>query len=158
MKISAGLATLLLAGCAAAPSSPPATVSAVPLPAGLDPSKDPGFPSTYVAHPEGPVALVGATVLTGTGAEVANGTVLERDGKIEAVGSALPVPAGYVTIDAHGRWVTPGVIDPHSHLGVYAHPGVPAHDDGNELTDPDTAQVWAEHSVWPQDPGFDTAR
>ncbi|PMX30396.1 amidohydrolase, partial [Pseudomonas sp. FW301-21B01] len=48
-------------------------------------------------------------------------------------------------------------IDPHSHLGVYASPGVWAQSDGNEATDPNTANVWAEHSVWPQDPGFNRA-
>lgn len=45
----------------------------------------------------------------------------------------------------------------HSHLGVYPSPGVGAHSDGNEMTAPVTANVWAEHSVWPQDPGFATA-
>jgi imidazolonepropionase-like amidohydrolase len=53
--------------------------------------------------------------------------------------------------------VTPGIIDIHSHLGVYASPGVLASSDGNEATNPNTANVWAEHSVWPQDPGFETA-
>jgi imidazolonepropionase-like amidohydrolase len=53
--------------------------------------------------------------------------------------------------------VTPGIIDIHSHLGVYPSPGVQAHSDGNESTAPNTAQVWAEHSVWPQDPGFGRA-
>ncbi|MEN0101739.1 MAG: amidohydrolase, partial [Curtobacterium sp.] len=33
-----------------------------------------------------------------------------------------------------------------------------ANADGNEATDPTTPEVWAEHSVWPQDPGFNTAR
>ena len=46
----------------------------------------------------------------------------------------------------------------HSHLGVYASPGIKAHSDGNEATAPVTAEVWAEHSVWPQDPGFNRAR
>ena len=54
--------------------------------------------------------------------------------------------------------MTPGLIDAHSHLGVYPSPAVQAHSDGNELTDPNTAEVWAEHSVWPQDPGFNRAR
>ena len=45
----------------------------------------------------------------------------------------------------------------HSHLGVYPSPGVAAHSDGNEATAPVTAEVWAEHSVWPQDPGFSRA-
>ncbi|MDZ4320074.1 MAG: amidohydrolase, partial [Phenylobacterium sp.] len=51
-----------------------------------------------------------------------------------------------------------GVIDVHSHLGVYPSPGVQGMSDGNEATSPNTAQVWAEHSLWPQDPGFNTAR
>src|SRR3546814_14701466 len=42
----------------------------------------------------------------------------------------------------------------HSHLGVYPSPGARAHSDGNEATAPVTANVWAEHSVWPQDEGF----
>ena len=46
----------------------------------------------------------------------------------------------------------------HSHLGVYPSPGVTGMSDGNEATSPNTAQVWAEHSIWPQDPGFNTAR
>ena len=79
--------------------------------------------------------------------------------KVQAVGDAdTPVPAGYQVVDARGRYVTPGVIDVHSHLGVYPSPGVTGMSDGNEATSPNTAQVWAEHSVWPQDPGFNTAR
>jgi imidazolonepropionase-like amidohydrolase len=53
--------------------------------------------------------------------------------------------------------VTPGLIDTHSHLGVYPAPEVEAVSDGNEATDPNTAEVWAEHSVWPQDPQFGLA-
>jgi imidazolonepropionase-like amidohydrolase len=62
-----------------------------------------------------------------------------------------------VVIDATGKYVTPGVIDPHSHLGVYASPGVPSLSDGNEATNPNTAEVWAEHSIWPNDPAFGLA-
>ena len=50
--------------------------------------------------------------------------------------------------------MTPGVIDVHSHLGDYPSPGVEALSDGNEATAPVRPEVWAEHSVWPQDPGF----
>src|SRR4029079_197523 len=63
-------------------------------------------------------------------------------------------PAGTTVIDAGGRFVTPGIIDDHSHLGVYAAPGGDASLDGHEATKPNTAEVWAEHSVWPQDPQF----
>src|SRR3546814_4644888 len=65
---------------------------------------------------------------------------------------ALPICA--VRVDGSGKWVTPGLIDIHSHLGVYPSPGARAHSDGNEATAPVTANVWAEHSVWPQDEGF----
>ncbi|HEV2844247.1 MAG TPA: amidohydrolase [Thermoanaerobaculia bacterium] len=80
-----------------------------------------------------------------------------RDGKIAAVGATLEAPAGVTVVDGTGKWVTPGIIDAHSHLGVYASPGVDAHADGNEATNPVTAEVWAEHSVWPQDPQFPLA-
>jgi imidazolonepropionase-like amidohydrolase len=96
-------------------------------------------------------------VLTGTGTRLDNADVLLRDGKIVAVGVNLEVPADALRVDGTGKWVTPGVIDIHSHLGVYASPGTSSHSDGNEATSPVTAQVWAEHSIWPQDPGFHAA-
>jgi imidazolonepropionase-like amidohydrolase len=97
-------------------------------------------------------------VLTAAGPALTNASVLMRDGKIVEVGSGVTAPAGVRVIDAAGKWVTPGVIDTHSHLGVYPAPGVAAVSDGNEMTDPNTAEVWAEHSVWPQDPQFLLAR
>ena len=127
---------------------------------GLDHSTnlDP-YPSTYEPLPRDNVAIVGGTVFTGTDQKIENGVVLMSDGKVEAVGPAsTPVPAGYRVVDARGRFVTPGIIDVHSHLGVYPSPGVSGMSDGNEATSPNTAQVWAEHSLWPQDPGFNTAR
>ena len=48
-------------------------------------------------------------------------------------------------------------IDTHSHLGVYAAPGVKATADGNEMTDPTTPYVFSEHSFWPQDPQIERA-
>ncbi|WP_336985379.1 amidohydrolase [Altererythrobacter aquiaggeris] len=116
------------------------------------------FPSTYKAYPGLPTALVGATVFDGAGNRIENGTVLFADGKIAAVGDAgLAIPDGYARIDGTGKFVTPGVIDIHSHLGDYPTPSVAAHSDGNEATSPTTPEVWAEHSVWPQDPGFSRA-
>lgn len=112
------------------------------------------FPSTYQPLPPETVLIQNATVLTGTGERFDNADVLMRDGVIAAVGSRLTAPEDARIIDGTGRWVTPGIIDNHSHLGVYPSPGVPAHSDGNEMTNPNTAEVWAEHSIWPQDPGF----
>ena len=131
-----------------------------PLARGLDVADVPDpFPSTYRGLPRENMAIVGGTVFTGAGQRIENGVVIVTDGKVAAVGGAsTPVPAGYRIVDARGRFVTPGIIDVHSHLGVYPSPGVSGMSDGNEATNPNTAQVWAEHSIWPQDPGFNTAR
>ena len=115
------------------------------------------FPSTYSPLPSQPVLITNATVLDGAGARLDNTDVLMVDGRIAAIGSQLQAPEGSVRIDGSGKWVTPGIIDVHSHLGVYPSPGVQAHSDGNEMVAPNTAHVWAEHSVWPQDPGFAAA-
>ena len=131
----------------------------IPLARGMDAStnQDP-FASTYRPMPSRPTAIVNANILTGAGQEIRGGTVVMVDGKIAGVGAGVAPPAGATVIDAAGRWVTPGIIDIHSHLGVYSSPGVQAHSDGNEATQPNTAEVWAEHSLWPQDPGFNRAR
>ncbi len=115
------------------------------------------YSTTYQPLPSQPVLITNATVLTATGERIERGSVLMRDGKIAAVGASVQAPADATVVDGTGQWVTPGVIDAHSHLGVYPSPGVDANADGNEATDPDTAQVWAEHSVWPQDPQFPLA-
>src|SRR3546814_8099560 len=84
-----------------------------------------------------------------------NGTVLLADGKVEAIGGPeTPIPADIAVYDGTGKYLTPGIIDIHSHLGDYPSPSVDAHSDGNEATSPTTPEVWSEHSVWPQDPGF----
>lgn len=114
------------------------------------------FASRYQALPSETTLLTGATILTGTGVRLENADILMSKGKIIAVGPGLDAD-GAVVIDASGKWVTPGIIDVHSHLGVYPSPGTASHSDGNEATSPVTAEVWAEHSVWPHDPGFVTA-
>lgn len=119
--------------------------------------KDDPYPSTYqrVAAPD--TLIRNATVLVGDGTRIENADVLLRDGKVARVGQGLDAPRDATVVDGTGKWITPGLIDVHSHLGVYPAPGLDAHNDGNEMTSPVTAQVWAEHGVWPQDPGFGTA-
>jgi imidazolonepropionase-like amidohydrolase len=115
------------------------------------------YPSTYQIPASAPTLISNATVLTGTGTRLDNADVLIVAGRISAVGSHLSAPANATVVDGSGRWVTPGIIDIHSHLGVYPTPQVSANSDGNEATSPSTANVWSEHSVDPQDPGFRTA-
>ena len=121
-------------------------------------SKAEPYASTYVAPAAPAVLITHATILDGTGRKLSDASLLMQDGKIVALGNEVAPPPQVETIDAKGRWVTPGLIDAHSHLGVYPSPDIWATADGNELTDPVTANVWSEHSVWPQDPGFETAR
>ncbi len=112
--------------------------------------------STYVPVASDPTLIRGATLLDGDGGRLDNADLLLRDGKVVAIGQSLDADDATV-IDASGRWITPGLIDVHSHLGVYASPGMEAHSDGNEMAEPTTSGVWAEHAVWPQDPGFAAA-
>jgi len=165
-------AAAVLSACATSPGERAATAgsgdaaegsasasAARPLARGLDAQANPdAFPSTYRPLPSRPTAIVNANIYTGAGQEIRGGTVVMDGGKISAVGQGVTPPAGAQVIDAAGRWVTPGVIDIHSHLGVYPSPSVAAHSDGNEATQPNTAEVWSEHSLWPQDPGFNRAR
>lgn len=145
-------ATLTLAACATASAKPKAAAAPAAKPAPFN--KDP-YPSTYRAYPGPATAIRNVTVYDGEGGRIDNGIVFFSGGRIVSVGgSDTAIPADAVVIDGRGKWVTPGVIDVHSHLGDYPSPGVDAHSDGNEVTGPVRPEVWAEHSVWPQDPGF----
>src|SRR6266699_2189883 len=150
----------LSAGCAAAgvrqatPAPAPAAASAAASQAAAESmSVDRAqYPSTYRRHPNPPVLIRNATIMTATGQEIRNGSILFKDGRIVAVGEKVDAPADAAVVNGAGKYVTPGLIDDHSHLGVYAAPGTEAESDGNEATNPVTAGVWAEHSFWPQDP------
>jgi len=115
------------------------------------------FASTYVPLPSESTLIKNARILDGLGGEFKTGSVLFKDGRIIEVSDTDIASDVAMTIDAQGKWVTPGIIDVHSHLGNYPSPGVQAHSDGNEITSPITSEVYAEHGVWPQDPGFDEA-
>ncbi|MGL6161072.1 amidohydrolase [Microbulbifer sp.] len=112
------------------------------------------FPSTYSVTQSRPVLIVGATLLTGTGEQLENTDLLLQDGAIAEIGEGLKAPEGALLVNGSGKWVTPGIIDVHSHLGDYPAPAIESSQDGNEMTSPNTAEVWAEHSVWTQDPQF----
>jgi imidazolonepropionase-like amidohydrolase len=106
-----------------------------------------------------PLLLQHATVMTAAGKRFSPGFVLVEGATIRAVGEGdgPAVKPGTMVVDATGKFITPGIIDPHSHMGVYPVPETSAHDDGNELTDPLTASLRAEDSFWPQDPALERA-
>ncbi len=150
-----GVAGVLFAACASAPPAAPEasggggfvaiedaahlSVEAPPVPA--------------VTH----FVLAGGTVLTAAGQTFAPGWIEVSAGRIVALGAGASPIVGVQTIDLGGKWVTPGLIDVHSHLGVYPAPQVRATDDGNEATAPTTPGVWAEHSFWAEDPNLQRA-
>ncbi|WP_175405114.1 amidohydrolase [Salinimonas lutimaris] len=112
------------------------------------------YPSTYSPIEGEPTVITNVTIVDGTGQQIDKGMLFFKQGKIVAVGSTVDYPANATIIDGQGKWVTPGIIDNHSHLGVYPSPSIGSLSDGNEMTKPVTPGVWAEHSVWPQDAGF----
>ena len=150
MRLS--LLPLLFWAGACAPAGARTTQTATPVAADSSSWSRPQYPSTYHRHPYPAVVIKNATIMTATGQEIANGSIVLKDGKIVAVGATVTAPADAIVVDGTGKFVTPGLIDVHSHLGVYAAPGTWAESDGNEATRPVTADVWAEHSFWPQDP------
>ena len=114
------------------------------------------YESRYTPLPSEDTLFKGGTILTGTGEQLDETDVLVKDGKIARVGKDLRA-RGATVIELNGAWLTPGIIDVHSHLGAGGQPRVRAHSDINEATAPTTPDVWVEHSVWPQDQGFVTA-
>ena len=114
------------------------------------------YVSTYVPLPGKDTVIRNATVFDGNGNKFLNYDVFFSQGKISEMGRDLPI-VGAEEIDGNGLFVTPGIIDIHSHMGVYPAPGVRTSSDGNEATSPNTAEVWAEHSVWSQDPQYKLA-
>ena len=114
------------------------------------------YASTYRPLESENIVIRNATVFDGNGNKFQNFDVHFSNGKIQAIGLRL-VTDGAKEIDGTGKYVTPGIIDNHSHMGVYPAPSVRTSSDGNEATNPDTSEVWAEHSVWTQDPQYKLA-
>jgi imidazolonepropionase-like amidohydrolase len=107
------------------------------------------------------IAITGGRVVPIEGDPIDGGTVIVTGGTISAVlrpeaalesGSALP--PGATVVDAAGKWVLPGFIDAHTHLGAYEDGLGWAGTDTNELTGPNQAQVRVVDAINPADVGF----
>ena len=117
------------------------------------------FPSTYRPLPRRDTLIVHATILDGDGHRIDDGELLMRDGKVRAVGRNLD-RSGTLIVDAGERWVTPGLIDIHSHDGTYVVPLTTIDDkasDVSEMSDPNASDTWVETAINPQDPAFPLA-
>ncbi|MBM7094940.1 amidohydrolase [Bacillus sp. H-16] len=103
-------------------------------------------------------AYTNATLLDGLGNTIKNGTVLIDSEKIIAVGEHITVPGDAETIDCEGKFVTPGIIDVHTHLGVHE-AGVGAEGrDFNETSSAVTPHIRALDGINPRERGFQDAR
>ncbi len=101
------------------------------------------------------IAITGGYVVPIEGAPIDGGTVLLRDGKIVGLsGPDASVPDGFAVVDAAGKWVLPGFIDAHAHLGVHEEAEGWAGNDTNEMTSPVTPHVRALDAINPADLGF----
>lgn len=105
---------ILLAGCVCAAAQQPSN-----------------FSVTHSGHNE--LVIKNATLLTTTHGRIEHGSVYVKDGKIIAFGTKVNTPASATVIDAEGKYVTPGIIDPHSHMAL--------DDDVNEATSPVVPQM-----------------
>jgi len=85
------------------------------------------------AHNE--VLVTNAVVMTVTHGNIRNGEIYIKDGKIAAVGVNLPTPVTAELIDAGGKYVTPGLVDCHSHIALGGE------DEVNEATNPITPEM-----------------
>jgi len=104
-------------------------------------------------------AIVNGKVVTVTGKTYERGSVLVEGGKIVAVGDSVAVPAGAEVLDAKGCWITPGLIDCHTHISTFGALGtMPGVKDGNEYSDPITPQVRAIDALNPFDEAIELAR
>ena len=92
------------------------------------------------------LVLKGGTVLTVTKGTIESCTVVIKKGKITAVGKDVSIPPGVKVMDVSGKYVMPGIIDSHSHIGYDL-------SDCNEITDPVTPQIWMKEAL---DPGHDS--
>ncbi len=97
--------------------------------------------STHVSHND--VVIKNATVMTVTHGNIKNGSVYIKDGKIAAVGESVNAPASATVIDAGGKYLTPGIVDSHSHIAL--------DDDVNEATSPVTPQMMMKDAFDYQD-------
>lgn len=101
--------------------------------------------TTLAQTPKGSVLIQNATVLTVTGGTLEDSDVLVQDGVIKKIGQDIKAPNGVQVIDATGKYLMPGIIDAHSHVGL---------DVVNEATSPITAEVQMKDVVNPTSIGL----
>jgi imidazolonepropionase-like amidohydrolase len=107
-------------------------------------------------QPEKPIAFRGARIHTVSGPVIDGGVLLIQNGKIVAIGGQdeVAIPEGTTVHDVTGKTIIPGLVDSHSHIGIYPRPAVPANGDGNEMSGPVQPSLRALDAIYPDDPGI----
>lgn len=100
------------------------------------------------------MAITGGRIVPVTGGVIDNGTMIITDGVISAIGAKIKVPNDAEVVDASGRWVLPGFVESHGHVGVHEEGNGWAGQDTNEMTDPVGARFRALDAINPADEGF----
>ena len=105
------------------------------------------------------IAITHGKLLTVANGTIEDGTLLIDNGKITAIGKDIAIPQGAEILDASGKWVTPGLIDAHTHISTFNEPHwMPHIGDGNEVTSPVTAQIRGIDALNPFDMAIGAAR
>ncbi len=105
------------------------------------------------------IAITHGKLLTVANGTIENGTLLIDNGKITAIGKDIAIPQGAEILNASGKWVTPGLIDAHTHISTFNEPHwLPHIGDGNEITSPVTAQIRGIDALNPFDMAIGAAR
>ncbi|MBR0113995.1 MAG: amidohydrolase [Firmicutes bacterium] len=105
------------------------------------------------------LVIKGGKVVTVTGETINNGVVAVDKGKIVFVGKEFDAPSDAKVINARGKWVTPGLIDAHTHISNFNDlKDMNSQIDGNETSDPITPHVRAIDAVYPFENGITLAR
>ena len=109
---------------------------------------------------QGTLVLFGAKIYPVAEPPIERGVLVVEGGKIKAIGpeGKVEIPRGAMVEDVSGQVIIPGLVDTHSHVGIYPRPSVPAHQDGNELTGPVQPALRAIDAIWPADPGIRMAQ
>ncbi len=105
-----------------------------------------------ISHPV--LAITGGHVVPVSSAPIEGGTVLVEDGVITAVGADVAVPEGATVVDATGKWVLPGFVEAHGHVGIHEEANGVAGNDTNEMTNPVMAAARAIDGIDIDDEGF----
>ena len=115
-----------------------------------------GLASEVLASDEPAQVYRGATVMTVSQGEITDADFVIEGGRFVAVGERgdVAIPAGAEVHHLEGKVVIPGLVDTHSHIGIFPRPAIEANMDGNEMTGAVQAGIRALDAIWPDDPGI----